>query len=110
MDDDFEATWPKIGDKLFEEVRHGATAAHDAGEREYRLIRGYQRVDIGFYIRETMEVRQKHRSTPALVYIATDSRSGRPRRHYLETIIGAAKDLGLPDSYVEELRQRLLVG
>jgi len=45
IDNDLEIAWPKTGDKLFEEVHtlRGATAAHDAEERQYRLNLGYQR-------------------------------------------------------------------
>lgn len=45
LEHDLESAWPKIGAKVFEEVHAllGATAAHDTGERQYRMIRGYHR-------------------------------------------------------------------
>lgn len=44
---------------------------------------------------------------PALVYLATDPRPGRPRPGYFEAIISAAMARGFSADYVEELRSWL---
>ncbi|MBI4245512.1 MAG: gamma-glutamylcyclotransferase [Planctomycetes bacterium] len=41
----------------------------------------------------------------ALVYIAEDNNIGKPRRIYIEKIIGAALDYKFPEAYVSELKQ-----
>ena len=49
------------------------------------------------YRKETLEVGNE----AALVYVATDSRPGRPQPGYLEPIVAAAEELGFPEEYIE---------
>jgi transposase-like protein/gamma-glutamylcyclotransferase (GGCT)/AIG2-like uncharacterized protein YtfP len=64
----------------------------------------YEGVDQGFYVKCAIEVSVSgDRKRSAFAYIATESRIGRPRPGYLEPIISAARDLGFPLRYIEEL-------
>jgi hypothetical protein len=64
----------------------------------------YEGVDQGFYVKGAIEVSVSgDRKRSAFAYIATESRIGRPRPGYLEPIISAARDLGFPLRYIEEL-------
>ncbi len=58
------------------------------------------------YTKQTMRVSMAQ-GTPqtALVYVATDEKLGYARNGYLETIVSAATEHGLPESYIEELKQ-----
>jgi gamma-glutamylcyclotransferase (GGCT)/AIG2-like uncharacterized protein YtfP len=95
-------------------VRQPGAQVHGAiwhlTDRHLATLDEFEGVEVGFYVRETKEVRQNHRAVKAQVYTATDPRLGRSRPHYLETIIAAATDLGLPEVYMEELRQWLVAG
>lgn len=57
------------------------------------------------YRREIVGIRVGEIDHQAAAYIASDSRSGVPRPGYLELILEAAKQVGLPASYIEELRE-----
>jgi len=46
----------------------------------------------------------------AMIYVATNPRPGRPRTGYLEGILLAAEQLGLPTDYQDELRDWLKLG
>jgi hypothetical protein len=66
----------------------------------------HEAVAEGEYHKETVEVSLA--SAPgrvsALIYLATEETRGRPRGGYLERIVRAAEEHGLPDLYIEELR------
>jgi cation transport regulator ChaC len=64
----------------------------------------YEGTAEGFYRKHTVAVSSdENRSRSALVYIATESRAGRPRPGYLEAIISAAREFGFPGPYIDEL-------
>ena len=63
----------------------------------------YEGVPAGHYARSAMPVLFRGRSLEAQVYFAADPAPGKPRRGYLETIIQATRDLGLPPEYIADL-------
>ncbi len=70
-----------------------------AGNHERRLDH-YEEVGAGLYRKDEIEVPGHG---PALIYLATDERAGRPRPLYLDGVISAAKAAGLPAAYIAEL-------
>jgi gamma-glutamylcyclotransferase (GGCT)/AIG2-like uncharacterized protein YtfP len=68
------------------------TPACEAALDEFEAVVGRD-----LYRKETLEVAGE----PALVYVASDPRPGRPRPGYLEPIVAAAEELGFPADYVE---------
>jgi gamma-glutamylcyclotransferase (GGCT)/AIG2-like uncharacterized protein YtfP len=65
----------------------------------------YEGVELGFYAKRTIEIANRDgRRQSAFSYIATESRIGRPRPGYLESIISAARALRFPERYIGELR------
>lgn len=57
-----------------------------------------------WYVRENLFVDVEGDGIlPALIYLATESTHGKPREGYLEGIVRAAREHGLPEGYVEEL-------
>ena len=67
----------------------------------------FEGVDLGLYVRQRREVQFERGAVEAHIYFATDPRPGTPRPDYLEAILAAARDLGLPSAYIDELRQWL---
>ncbi|MGB6965427.1 MAG: gamma-glutamylcyclotransferase, partial [Xanthobacteraceae bacterium] len=58
----------------------------------------------GLYRAETLPIEQSGKLSPALVYIARQCPIGRPRRGYMEFVIGAARMLELPADYISSLQ------
>lgn len=75
-------------------------------EDEARLDR-YEGVEFGTYSKEYVRVTTEEGDGPtrALVYLAADSKEGKPRNGYIEKIIEAARRGDLPDSYVADLEK-----
>ena len=67
----------------------------------------YEGVPAGDYLRTTIEVSFRGDQLEAQVYLAADPAPGKPRRGYLETIIRAARDLGLPPEYIAEVEAKV---
>lgn len=67
----------------------------------------WENVDAGLYRATMLPVRSAGRRRPALVYVARPSRPGRGKPGYLELVIAAAREWGLPADYIRFL-QRLL--
>ena len=63
----------------------------------------YEGVPAGHYARTTIPVLVRGKPLEAQVYLAADPAPGRPRRGYLETIIQATRQLGLPPEYIADL-------
>ena len=65
----------------------------------------YEGTAFGLYRRVFLPVESRRGppSIPALVYVALDPMPGRPRPEYLEEIVDAARRLGFPPAYIEEL-------
>jgi gamma-glutamylcyclotransferase (GGCT)/AIG2-like uncharacterized protein YtfP len=91
-----------------------ATMVRDPGSMVYGLLWSltdedlmaldqYEGVPAGDYIRTTIGVPFRDDQLEAQVYLAADPTPGTPRPGYLETIIQAARDLGLPPEYIAEL-------
>lgn len=94
-----------------------ATMVPDSGSVVYGLLWSltdedltaldqYEGVSAGDYTRTTIAVPFRGDQLEAQVYLAADPAPGRPRPGYLETIIQAARDLGLPHEYIAELEGR----
>ncbi len=63
----------------------------------------YEGVPAGHYTRTTIPVQFRGKPIPAQVYLAADPAPGRPRPGYLDTVVQAARDLGLPPEYIAAL-------
>ena len=64
----------------------------------------YEGVGSGNYRKFTTDVVQNGARMPALIYVAVNSGSGSARPGYMELIIKAAVDRGLPDAYIGVLQ------
>lgn len=99
----------------FRIARRGyATMVPDPGSAVYGLLWSltdadlsaldeYEGVPAGHYTRTTIPVLFRGKPLEAQVYLAADPAPGKPRRGYLETIIQATRDLGLPPGYIADL-------
>ena len=67
----------------------------------------YEGVPAGDYLRTRIEVSFRGDPLEAQVYLAADPAPGKPRRGYLETILQAARELGLPPEYVAEVEGKV---
>lgn len=68
----------------------------------------YKEVGDGLYRKAFFPVlREPVGSVQALVYIGSSMREGAPRPLYLESVIAAARDLGLPAPYISRLEDLL---
>jgi len=63
----------------------------------------YEGVPAGHYTRTTIPVQFRGKQTEAQVYLAADPAPGTARPGYLEAVVQAARDLGLPPEYVADL-------
>ncbi|MGB6659263.1 MAG: gamma-glutamylcyclotransferase family protein [Xanthobacteraceae bacterium] len=92
-----------------------ASVAPAAGENVHGLVwrltppdrvtlDAWENVAGGLYRAETLPIEQSGKLSPALVYIARQCPIGRPRRGYMEFVIGAARMLELPADYISSLQ------
>ena len=72
-------------------------------EADLAALDQYEGVPAGHYARTTIPVQFRGKPLEAQVYLAADPTPGKPRRGYLETIIRATRDLGLPPEYIADL-------
>ena len=72
-------------------------------EEDLAALDQYEGMPAGHYTRTTVPVLFRSKPLEAQVYLAADPAPGKPRRGYLETITGAARDLGLPPEYIADL-------
>ena len=72
-------------------------------EDDLTALDRYEGVPEGHYARTTIAVPFGGYRLEAQVYFAADSAPGRPQPGYLETIIQAARGLGLPPEYIADL-------
>lgn len=72
-------------------------------EEDLVALDQYEGVPAGHYTRTTIPVQLRGKPVEAQVYLAADPVPGRPRSGYLETVVQAARDLGLPPEYITEL-------
>jgi cation transport regulator ChaC len=74
--------------------------------RDLAALRAYEALDSGLYLRRTLPVRLAGRNVSALVYVGHTRVPGRPRVGYQDGIvIPSARDWGLPERYIAELRR-----
>ena len=71
--------------------------------RDRARLDAWENIAAGYYRAETLPVQYAGRRRKALVYIARPRRAGRPRAGYMEIVIAAAREWGLPDRYVASL-------
>ena len=64
------------------------------------ILDDYVGVNDGYYTKDWIDLSGHGR---ALVYLATDSAIGRPRRGYVERILAAAKAEGFPGWHIDQL-------
>ena len=63
----------------------------------------YESVASGLYVKLTQPVIGERGARRALIYVARNSATGQPRPGYLEGVIAAAREAGLPGDYVAEI-------
>jgi gamma-glutamylcyclotransferase (GGCT)/AIG2-like uncharacterized protein YtfP len=73
------------------------------GTHDLAALNTYERIDAGLFRAETMAVRCGARRMAALVYVGRSRKVGRPRPGYLDLVVAAAVDVGLPGDYVRTL-------
>lgn len=71
--------------------------------RDLAALNAYERLDTGLFRARILPVRHGTGRVAALVYTGRSRTAGRPRPGYLELVVAAARDLGLPHAYVREL-------
>ena len=71
--------------------------------RDIAALNAYERLDQGLYRIAKVTVRCGARNVAALVYIGGSRAAGAPRPGYLELVLAAAREVGLPVAYVDGL-------
>lgn len=71
--------------------------------RDLAALDDYEDVAGGLYRKEILPVTHGRRSVTALVYLGAETREGHPRKEYMELVIEAARENGLPDDYIQAL-------
>ncbi len=67
----------------------------------------WESIGAGQYRAEILPVLQGGRRQPALVYVARRRTVGRPKRGYMEIIVKAAREWGMPAKYIASLQRWL---
>jgi gamma-glutamylcyclotransferase (GGCT)/AIG2-like uncharacterized protein YtfP len=78
--------------------------------RDLAALNAYERLDKGLYGAATIQVRAGGRSLAALVYVGGSRVAGAPRPGYLELVLAAAREAGLPAAYIARLARWLPSG
>jgi hypothetical protein len=78
--------------------------------RDRAAVDAYEQVAAGLYRCRTLAIRCGGRRLDALVYIGRSRTPGRARAGYLDLVVGAARELNLPDDYVASLERWKLSG
>jgi AIG2-like family len=63
----------------------------------------YESVASGLYVKLTQPVITERGARRALIYVGRSPGTGQPRPGYLEEVLAAARDAGLPADYVAEI-------
>jgi gamma-glutamylcyclotransferase (GGCT)/AIG2-like uncharacterized protein YtfP len=71
--------------------------------KNVEALDAYEGVASADYRREYLTVDVYGAQIEALVYVATNVTPGKPRAGYLEVVLKAAAEVGLPESYLAEL-------
>ena len=72
-------------------------------EKDVESLDRYEGVASGHYRREYVTVDANGDEIQALVYVATNVTPGKPRPGYLEGVLRAGAEVGLPAAYLAEL-------
>jgi cation transport regulator ChaC len=75
--------------------------------RDRVMLDSWENIAGGLYRAEMLPVHTGGRQQPALVYIARERPVGRPKAGYMEVVVAAARELGLPPDYVASLKHWL---
>jgi cation transport regulator ChaC len=71
--------------------------------RDVSALNAYESLDSGLYSKTTMPVDADGRRIAAMVYVGRSAAEGRPKPGYLDVVLAAARDWGLPEPYVRSL-------
>jgi hypothetical protein len=71
--------------------------------RDRVTLDAWENVAAGLYRAEIVPVRHAGELMPALVYFARPRGEGRPKPGYIELVLAAAREWGLPGSYTRSL-------
>jgi hypothetical protein len=63
----------------------------------------YESVSSGLYIKIDQPIVTESGAKRALVYVGRSTKPGKPKPGYLESVLAAARDVGLPEDYLHEL-------
>lgn len=95
--DGYASVEPAVGQEV-----HGVAWRLTARDRV--TLDAWENVAAGLYRAEMLPVTVGGRRAPALVYIARLSGEGRPKPGYMELVVAAAREWGLPSGYVLSLQ------
>lgn len=71
--------------------------------RDLAVLNAYESLDSGLYFTTTLPVLSGAQRVAAMIYIARDRVMGRPKPGYLDVVVDAAREWGLPRPYVQSL-------
>jgi gamma-glutamylcyclotransferase (GGCT)/AIG2-like uncharacterized protein YtfP len=73
--------------------------------RDLAALDAYENVAAGLYRRVMLSVIHAGRSVSALVYVGAEEREGPARKGYMELVVNAARENGLPEPYIASLER-----
>ena len=71
--------------------------------RDLAALNAYESLDSGLYSVTTLPVLLGAKRVAATIYIARARAPGRPKPGYLDVVVDAAREWGLPEPYVQSL-------
>jgi gamma-glutamylcyclotransferase (GGCT)/AIG2-like uncharacterized protein YtfP len=88
-------------------VRDARLAVHgllwNVSLADMRALDRFEELDRGLYVKIEQPVITANGSRRALIYVGTAKPGGRPRAGYLDDVIRAATEIGLPPAYLKEM-------
>jgi hypothetical protein len=73
--------------------------------RDLAALNSYEGIGSGLYSKLTLPVRKNGRRMAATLYVARSRTAGRPKPGYLDAILDAAREWGLPAAYQRSLQR-----
>ena len=73
--------------------------------RDLAALNAYESLASGLYSKLTLPVRRAGRRMAAVVYVARARNAGRPKPGYLDEILAATREWGMPAPYVRSLQR-----
>ena len=73
--------------------------------RDLVVLNAYESLDSGLYFRTTRPVQAADGQVAAMIYVARERALGRPKPGYLDVVVDAAREWGLPGDYVGSLER-----